>query len=67
MSKGQIIVESSTFDGAMEMISKITDEYSFSGSTLPMRTHDGRYVALVHYSMAEPARNATTPKAYPTF
>lgn len=49
MTKGHLIVQASTFEGAQGLISEIMSQFDQVTATLPVKAADGSYLASVHY------------------
>ncbi len=49
MDRSHVIIQSSTFDGAQNIIWEIMDQYSNVTATIPAKAADGSYMASVHY------------------
>lgn len=50
MSEGKLIIQSSTFEGALELIEKIGTEYAYVTWTEPVQAADGSFMSAVHYN-----------------
>jgi len=50
MPDGRAIIESSDLDGAIEAIEALQQQFFYVTATIPVKTHDGRYISSVIYS-----------------
>lgn len=49
MTEGRLIVQSSSFEGALDLIAKIESQYDNVTSTSPVKAADGTYLVSIHY------------------
>jgi len=54
MTEARIIAQSSTYDGALDLISQIESRYRDVYSTLPVKAADGSYLVSIHYNNKKP-------------
>ena len=50
MIEGRIIIESSSPDGIVEALEGLQRQFNHVSATIPVKTHDGRYISSAHYS-----------------
>lgn len=49
MAEARVIVQSSTYEGALDLVSQIESKYYDVSSTVPVKAADGSYLVSIHY------------------